>query len=116
MKNLSWIALVFVLGLTIWVTLDYNRFSLGLFNTTPKEEPIPENEWKVIQQADSTGMIRVEWDQKYGETKAVYCKVVFQNTSQYKLIAPWIDLTIEKANTNNVKYAKEPFDSVKIKK
>jgi hypothetical protein len=115
MIRFGWIALILIMILTVWITLDNNRFYFGVFNV-PKDEPIPENEWKIVQQADTNEMVRVEWDQKYGETKAVYCRVVFQNASQYKLVAPWVDLTIEKANTNNIKYAKELFDSVKIKK
>lgn len=111
----AWLVLIGIVGATVWLTLDHNA-GVGLFNILPKENVIPENEWKIVQQTDSTGMIRVEWDQKYGETKAIYCRVVFQNESQYKLVAPWINMAIEKPNTNNIKYIKEPFDSVKIKK
>jgi hypothetical protein len=100
----------------MWLALDYNGNFFGLFNFnhTVQEDIIPENEWKVVQQADSTEMIRVEWDQKYGETKTTYCRVIFQNNSQYKLVAPWVTLTIEKANLNNINFSKESYDSIKI--
>lgn len=117
MKNwVGWLALFAIMGLTVWLTLDHNTVSFGFFTHMPQEEAIPENEWKVVQQADSTEMIQVEWDQKYGETKVIYCRVVFQNGSQYKLVAPWITLTIEKANMNNIKFIREVYDSVKTKK
>jgi hypothetical protein len=84
------------------------------FSLKTTEVSIPENEWTVIQQCDSTEAIKVEWDQKYGLTRTEYCRAVFQNASQYKLVAPWINITIEKSNTNNICYVKEPYDSAKI--
>jgi hypothetical protein len=115
MKWWGWLIIIGVGVLVVWVTIDSNRFSIGNFSHQGTKTEIPENEWKVVQQGDFTEMIRVEWDQKYGMTKTEYCRVVFQNASQYKLVAPWLNINIEKANTNNIRYTKEPYDSVKIK-
>jgi hypothetical protein len=109
------LVLIALIGITLWATYEYNRESIGQFTHLPDEDVIPENEWKVVQQADSISMIKVEWDQKYGATKIAYCRAVFQNSTQFKLVAPWITLTIEKANLDNIRFVKEFFDSAKIR-
>lgn len=112
-----WVILAVIVTIIVWAIFSKLNSRTPIIIPTPanKEIVIPPNEWSVVQQTDSAGMIRVEWDQKYGMTKVAYCRVVFQTTSQYKLVAPWINEAIEKANVNNIQYTKEPFDSVKVK-
>jgi hypothetical protein len=119
MKKLVIIGIIGAVILTFAVGLYFSNMCRVYIVNAPSNGPskdvvIPENEWKVVQQSDSSEMILVEWDQKYGDTKKQYCRLVFQNGSQYKLVAPWVNMLIEKTNTNNICYTKVPFDSLKI--
>lgn len=109
---------VVLIGGVVFLIWDTN---LGVSNSLvpPKEVPIEPNAWKpcmVIAEAD-TGkyVIRVTWDQKYGERKILYCRAVFRNDveKQYKVIAPWLASTdIERQNMNDISIEKISTDSI----
>lgn len=118
-KTILYVILAVVLvGGVVFLIWDTNR---GVSNSLvpPKEVPIEPNVWQpcmVIAEGD-TGkyVIKVTWDQKYGERKILYCRAVFRNDveKQYKVIAPWLASTdIERQNMNDISIEKVSVDSV----
>ena len=113
MKWWQFVILAVIIAIIAWVIIDNNRPSFNITHSVT-QDTIPQNPWTVVTQADPSELIKVTWDQKYGSTVTQYCKVVFQSAAEYKLVAPWANVLIEKENLNNINFSKEPFDSSKI--
>jgi hypothetical protein len=68
------------------------------------------NDWKTviaIASDDTTNVIKIGYDQKYGSHIEFYCKAMFRNdkTNQYKFIAPWmVGTEVERANIDAITY------------
>lgn len=95
---------------SVWQENKGTDVLTGLTNTV-KEEKILPNVWEPLKQVNisDTGkvVIKVTWDQKYGQTKVEYCRAVFHNAKegQYMLTAPWLgSVRIERSNTNDISF------------
>lgn len=68
---------------------------------------IVPNDWKVhtsISPEDTSNIIEVTYDQKYGRTIHLYCMAVFENEkkNKYRCVAPWLGKKeIERSNVND---------------
>ena len=123
--KVKWIAIsvgILTVLAIIYVVWDFNRFQyFGTdFKAVPEPKPVT-NEWmpyKAIDPDDSLNVLSVTWTEKYGETKTVYCKVVFKNDKekQYKLVAPWLGtVDIERANMDDIRFDRILKSSVPVK-
>lgn len=76
------------------------------------------NDWVVhsqIEEDDSAGVLRVSYDQKYGHTVVLYCRVVFENKKEnkYRCVAPWTDkYEVERSNISNFVVEKTTLNSL----
>ena len=111
-----WIAVaivVVVILTTIVYNWNRNPGSFSIFEG-PK---IEQNDWTPfasIQPNDSLNVLKVVYQEKYGSEKTIYCKVIFDNTktAEYKCVAPWLDLILEKSNLNSFKFSTISKDSM----
>lgn len=116
-KTIIILATLAVLGAGIgFLICDANRPGVNLkgYKAADTTE-IVQNEWELHKSAGDEEALVVQWDQKYGATKTVYCKVIFysKKTKQFKLVGKWMEtVLIEASNTNDLKITKIPVDSI----
>ena len=70
---------------------------------------IEKNKWELERYADpdSLSVLYVSWVGEYGSMpKFEYCKAIFTNDKETKLIAPWMELIMYKSNINDMKIQK----------
>jgi hypothetical protein len=102
------------IGYAIW---NQNRPVYFGPNMKYEEKPIEPNIWqpyKAISPQDSTHVYRVTWAESWSASKIAYCKAAFRNDKekQYKLVAPWATIDIERANMYDIMFEIVSIDSV----
>lgn len=99
-----------IVGIIFGILLWKFKPQAILFITDPKaidSTIITENEWTPhtsVKPEDTTHLVEVTYDQKYGRRIQIYCMAVFENKKEnrYKCIAPWLGKKeIERANIND---------------
>lgn len=102
----SFLALGALFGILVWKA---KTPAILLVNESKNNDSLValENEWSLhtsIDSEDTSRVIEVTYDQKYGRTVQFYCMAVFENKKEnrYKCLAPWIGKKeIERANIND---------------
>jgi hypothetical protein len=109
MKNIKIWTIVGISLLLVVITVSYNwNRIIGTFSVF--EEPkIEKNDWtplSSIRVEDSLKIIKVVYQEKYGIEKVVCCMAIFENikTGEYKCIAPWLNLILQKSNLNSFQF------------
>lgn len=103
---------IFLIGAII--TIQYNKgFNISNF-VKQEEKEIDKNDWENIKSTNKDEVLKVRWSEKYGMRRIEYCKVVFYNRKDglIKLVAPWLDMIIVKANTYDIEYKRISIDSI----
>ena len=105
-----WFVITFVVFIAA-ITIYYNQSSINLVNFKVQDDvKIEPNDWQAIQFIDSkdtSSVIKVVYQEKYGSEKTILCNVIFENikTNEYKCTSPWSEkLVLQKSNLNSISY------------
>jgi hypothetical protein len=109
MKNIKIWTIVGISLLLVIITVSYNWDRIiGTFSVF--EEPkIEKNDWVTfssINPDDTLNVLKVVYQEKYGLEKTIFCKAIFDNTktAEYKCVAPWLSLILQKSNLNSFQF------------
>ena len=73
-------AIVYVIGVLFLVHSQQYFGEFDYKGNFSKKSEMNDNEWKICRSSKSDTMaLRVEWDQKYGHAKVMFCKIIFEN-------------------------------------
>jgi hypothetical protein len=106
MSKKVWAAVAIVLLIVI-IIVSYNWDKMS-FNVNVFQEPkIEKSDWTVVTSVkpeDTSHVLVVTYQEKYGLERTVQCKAVFENvkTAEYKCVSPELgSLLLQKSNLNS---------------